>query len=81
MDEKDKPSEPQYDFDPAEERRVLVRSLPWLAVTLVGGGLLMAGLKLRGQSLGTALMAAGVLLSIAGLAGLVVINASPPGTR
>lgn len=69
------------DFDPAEERRVLRKSLPWVALVLLSGGLLMAGLKLRRDPAGNWLMGVGIVGTVAGLVVVVRINARPPGTQ
>jgi hypothetical protein len=69
------------DFDPAEERRVLRKSLPWIGLVLLSGGLLMAGLKLKRESAGNWLMGSGIVGSLVGLAAIVRINARPPGSQ
>ncbi|HMO25994.1 MAG TPA: hypothetical protein PKB10_06965 [Tepidisphaeraceae bacterium] len=69
------------DFDPIEERRVFLRSLPWLILTLLGGGLLMAGFRIRGQAISGVLMLVGIAISIVGLAMLLWINSRPPTAR
>lgn len=69
------------DFDPAEERRVLRKSLPWIGVMLLSGGLLMAGLKLKREPAGNWLMGGGVVGSVLGSVMVVRINARRPGSQ